>query len=276
MTTWNSEDPIFEEKISPFGWLLVLLRGFVLGTIVFGCLGILLLVRLIERPLCGLNRPVTPYITQFVCKAAFLVLQMPIRVEGKPMSHMGAAVANHSSWLDIFSLNASQRVYFISKAEVAKWPGIGWLARATGTVFINRKKAEAKLHQTMLEDRLNAGHRLMFFPEGTSTDGLQVIPFKSTLFAAFLTPELKNDVWIQPVTLIYTAPNGRDPKFYGWWGDMEFGHHLLKTLAAPKQGAVRIVYHAPVQVSDFSDRKSLAANLQATVADALVQPAMLD
>ncbi|WP_367998774.1 lysophospholipid acyltransferase family protein, partial [Photobacterium sanguinicancri] len=54
------------------------------------------------------------------------------------MKQHGAVVANHSSWLDIFALNARKRIYFVSKAEVAKWPGIGWLARATGTVFINR------------------------------------------------------------------------------------------------------------------------------------------
>ena len=67
------------------------------------------------------------------------------------MTAPGAIVANHSSWLDIFALNAAQRVYFVAKSEVAGWPGIGWLARATGTVFIARKGTEAKKQQEIFE-----------------------------------------------------------------------------------------------------------------------------
>ena len=95
-------------------------------------------------------------------------------------------VANHASWLDIFALNAPQRIYFVSKDEVRDWPGIGWLARATGTVFIARKSREAGVQARLFETRMAAGHRLLFFPEGTSTDGRRVLPFKTTLFAAFL------------------------------------------------------------------------------------------
>jgi lyso-ornithine lipid O-acyltransferase len=97
------------------------------------------------------------------------------------MQHKGALVANHASWLDIFTLNACDRIYFVSKSEVAGWPGIGWLARATGTVFINRQGREAQMQKLLFEARLRAGHRLLFFPEGTSTDGQRVLDFKSTL-----------------------------------------------------------------------------------------------
>ena len=84
----------------------------------------------------------------------------------------------------------------------------------------------------MFYARLLAGHKLLFFPEGTSTDGLRVLPFKSTLFAAFFEPELHHTMWIQPVSVVYYAPVGEEARFYGWWGDMEFAPHLLKTLAA--------------------------------------------
>ena len=116
-----------------------------------------------------------------------MILGIRLQVTGRPMAERGAVVANHASWLDIFVLNAVSRVYFVSKAEVAGWAGIGWLARATGTVFIARKGTEAKEQQALFEARLRAGHRLLFFPEGTSTDSLRVLPFKSTLFAAFYT-----------------------------------------------------------------------------------------
>ena len=251
--------PIHAPKPGLSGWLRVAVQGGALGLLTYGCLALLLLVRLVERPLCGQARPVTPFITQFVCRAAFVILGLPLTVRGTPMRQKGAVVANHSSWLDIFALNAVQRVYFVSKSEVAGWPGIGWLARATGTVFIARKGSEAKRQQALFEERLRMGHKLMFFPEGTSTDALRVLPFKSTLFAAFYTHGLDRVLHVQPVTVVYHAPPGEDPRFYGWWGEMDFAPHLLITLAARRQGRVEVIFHPEVPVDAFPDRKQLAA-----------------
>ena len=258
MSNWNPQMEPPHIPIGPLGWVLVGLRGLVLGAIVFGGLAVLLLLRVIERPLHGLHRPWTPWIVQSVCVSAFWVLGMRHRVEGARMTQRGAVVSNHASWLDIFALNACKRVYFVSKSEVARWPGIGRLARATGTVFINRAPREARAQQELFEARLLAGHKLLFFPEGTSTDGRRVLPFKSTLFQAFFTPDLVHELHIQPVTLVYRPPEGADLRFYGWWGDMEFGPHLLQTLAAARQGSVTVVYHAPLKVDDFDGRKALA------------------
>jgi 1-acyl-sn-glycerol-3-phosphate acyltransferase len=181
------------------------------------------------------------------------------------MAGRGAVVANHASWLDIFVLNAADRVYFVSKDEVSRWPGIGWLARATGTVFITRKGSEAKEQQAIFEARLRAGHRLLFFPEGTSTDGLRVLPFKSTLFAAFFMHGLNHVLCIQPATVIYHAPPGRDARFYGWWGDTGFAPHLLTVLAGRRRGRVEVVLHPPLPVESFPDRKALAQACEAAV-----------
>jgi hypothetical protein len=131
--TWHSEAPPPEARIGAAGWLRAVVRGVPLGLTVFGGLALLLLVRLVEAPLHGLHRPWTPWITQGVCRAAFSIMGIAHRVQGAQMRERGAVVANHASWLDIFALNAVKRVYFVSKAEVARWPGIGWLARATGT-----------------------------------------------------------------------------------------------------------------------------------------------
>jgi 1-acyl-sn-glycerol-3-phosphate acyltransferase len=220
------------------GWARALPRGLMLGGVTYGGLLALLALRLIEAPIHGQARPWTPRITRAVCRAAFPVLGIRYRVTGKPMQHIGAVVANHGSWLDIFALNACQQVYFVSKSEVARWPGIGWLARATGTVFIRRDPREAKAQQQVFEDRIRAGHHLLFFPEGTSTDARRVLPFKTTLFAAFYSHGLDKVMQIQPVTVVYRAPEGEDERFYGWWGDMGFGPHLLKVLRLA-QGAGR-------------------------------------
>lgn len=247
------------------GWCRVVVRGLVLSLLVFGGLGVLLIFRLAERPIFGNARPITPFITQSVCRLAFRVMGIGLRVHGTPMVQRGAVVANHGSWLDIFSLNAAQRVYFVSKAEVAGWPGIGWLARATGTLFIARKSADAKVQQTLFEARLRAGHRLLFFPEGTSTDTLRVLPFKPTLFAAFYTHGLEHVMHIQPACVIYHAPKGMDPRFYGWWSDMDFATHLKAMLASPRHGFVEVILLNPAAVDQFVDRKALSAHCEAVI-----------
>ena len=266
--SWNAVDPDELPPLKGADWLRVVARGLPLGIVTFGCLGLLLLVRLIEAPLFGSARPWTPRITMFVCRSAFVLLGMGHRVHGTAIRH-GAVVANHASWLDIFALNARQAVYFVSKSEVAGWPGIGWLARATGTVFINRRSGEARDQRGLLLQRLLAGHLLLFFPEGTSTDGRRVLPFKSTLFAAFYDEAVPKDFEVQPVTVLYHAPDGQSERFYGWWGDMDFGPHLLRTLAAPRNGSVEIWYHPPLKVADYPDRKAMAEAAGAIVRETL-------
>ncbi|MFB2595457.1 lysophospholipid acyltransferase family protein [Paracoccus sp. p4-l81] len=269
--TWQGAPVPSPVRPGVLGWLRVAIRAPILALVVFGGLALLLVLRLIERPLFGLHRPVTPWITVGVCRAALAILGIGWRVTGRPpMDHIGAIVSNHVSWLDIFALNAAQPIYFVSKAEVAAWPGIGWLARATGTVFIRREARDAKLQQQMFEDRLRAGHRLAFFPEGTSTDGLRVLPFKPTLFAAFYSHGLDRVMQVQPVTLIYRAPPGQPARFYGWWADMDFGSHLLKVMAAPRQGSIELRFARPLDVS-MGDRKTLARAAEQAVRDGLPQ-----
>ena len=141
---------------------------------------------------------------------------------------------------------------------MAGWPGIGWLARATGTLFINRRSTEARLQQSQFEERLRAGHLLLFFPEGTSTDTRRVLPFKSSLFAAFWTHGMEHVMQIQPTTVVYHPPESEDPRFYGWWGNMDFAPHLMQVLAARRQGRVEVIFHPPVAVAAFENRKVLA------------------
>lgn len=268
---WQGDEPPEAAPMTPAGWLRLGLRGTAMAAVHLLGLMLLLALRLIERPLFGESRPWTPYITQAVCRLSLVLMGLRYRVRGEPMRHIGAVVANHTGWMDIFTLNACQRVYFVSKAEVARWPFVGWLARATGTVFIRRDPREAKAQQAVFEARIRAGHHMLFFPEGTSSDGLQVLPFKTTLFAAFYSHGLDKVMQIQPVSVIYTAPKGEDARFYGWWRDMAFGTHLAQVLAAPRQGGAEVVFHPPLDVSAFASRKELAAAAEAAVREGLAQ-----
>jgi 1-acyl-sn-glycerol-3-phosphate acyltransferase len=220
-----------------------------------------LLLRLAEAPLYRSRRPWTPHLVRAVCRANLWCLGFGCRFTGPSAPAPAVIAANHSSWLDIFALNAGQTVTFVAKAEVAGWPGIGWLARATGTVFIRRDPAEAAAQVALLRDRLGAGGRIAFFPEGTSTDGQRVLPFKPALFAAFLdVPDLQ----VQPVTIRWQAPAGADPRVYGWWGNMDLGPHLLGVLARRDQGRLSVIRHAPIRPAE-GGRKALAAAAEAAV-----------
>ena len=269
MTTWrSSHGDLNIKEISFIGWIIVIIRVVPMFVVIFGGLLILLLLRIFEKPLFGHNRPITPFLNQAVCKISLRIMGINQHIFGRAMTNNGAVVANHSSWLDIFTLNATQQVYFVSKSEVAAWPGIGWLARGAGTVFIKRDRQQAKLQRDMLSSRLQMGHKLLFFPEGTSTDGRQVLPFKSTLFAALFEQNLKSDIYVQPVSVVYKAPKGCDDRFYGWWGDMAFDSHFLLTLSTWRQGRVEVIFSPPVAIADFSSRKDLSKHLQSQVSSA--------
>ncbi len=267
--TWTSDVPPPEMRISADGWLRVAWKGAAVGIVTFGCLLVLLILRQIERPLYLERRPWTPHITQFVCRAALRIIGLEHHHEGQPLQGHGAMVANHASWLDIFVLNAEARIYFVSKAEVAGWPGIGWLARATGTFFIKRDPAEARRQVAEMGRRLELGQKLLFFPEGTSTDGRRVLPFRTTLFQPLVAENREGDFEVQPVTVVYHAPAGADPRIYGWWGEMEFGSHLLQTLALPRQGRVEVIYHPPMRIVGSGGRKALAQSARRVIEDTL-------
>ncbi len=263
--TWHSEELPKYPEVGIAGRFRVAWRGALLLVVLLtGVVGTLLL-RLLERALHRASRPWTGWITVWVCRLSLLCLGLRVEIKGRPMEANGILVANHSSWLDIFVLNSVAPLYFVAKVEVASWPGIGWLARLTGTVFVRRDAREAGRQAALLEERILAGHRLLFFPEGTSTDGQRVLPFKPTLFAPVFSQHLREVTSVEPVTVAYEAPVGYDPRFYGWWGDMEFGPHFLHMLAAADRGRVTVTWHAPLRVSAHKDRKEIAKAAEAAV-----------
>lgn len=263
--TWDAEAVSPPLSLNRLGYLRAGLRGVAIVGLILAGLACLLPLRLVERAVVGPRRPLTPHVIRVVCRAVVRVMGLRYRIEGRPMRHPGAFVANHASWLDIFVLNAAMPVCFVAKSEVAGWPGIGLLARVTGTVFIARDRRETTAQLAGIRTRLAARDSLLFFPEGTSTDGRRVLPFRPTLFAAFLGDPLQDSLWVQPVTVAYAAPPGADPRAYGWWGGMDLAPHLLSTLATAPQGGVTVSFHPAVRVRDFADRKALAAATEATV-----------
>ena len=267
--TWDSDTPPPEFRIRPVGWALLVVRGLSIIAVMIVALVVNFLLRGIEYPFAAQSRPLSGQVPRVASRLSLRLLGIRFRVRGRPMKGAGAIVSNHSSWLDIFTLNAGTPVFFVAKAEVSGWAGINVLAKAAGTIFIERKSAEARRQQAMFEGRFAAGDRLLFFPEGTSSDGIRVLPFKTTLFAAFFADNVRDNVEIQPVTVVYHAPEGADPRYYGWWGDMSFGTDLIKSLATFPQGRAELIYHEPLVPAQFPDRKALAQACEAQVRQGL-------
>jgi len=196
------------------------------------------------------------------------IIGLRVRCEGAPPSadaHL--FVSNHVSYFDIIALGSVLPACFVAKSDVSGWPLFGALAKLSRTVFVERKAAGARNQIDHVGDRLDRDDRLIIFPEGTSTDGRRVLPFKSTLFAA----AEGRDVTIQPISIGYTrlngVPIGRALRpLLAWYGDMDLAPPLWAALSIGSAEVV-IRFHRPVAAKDFADRKALARHCQAQVAD---------
>lgn len=182
-------------------------------------------------------------------------------------------VCNHASYLDVPVLGGLLDARFVAKSEVARWPVIGALSMLQGTIFIERRPQGARCQPDELRRALRSGASLIVFPEGTSSDGNRVLPFKSTLFAAADAAVDGLEVKVQPVTIAYSRhrglPMGRRLRpYFAWYGDMTLVRHLWGCLGAGGAG-IDVIFHEPVRLSQFASRKELARHCQAQAARGL-------
>ncbi len=195
------------------------------------------------------------------------ILGLDIRTEGRPEDH-GATlyVANHVSYYDIIVLGALLPGRFVAKREVSGWPGFAQLAWLTRTIYIDRRSRGARSEIDQLRAVLGRGDRLIVFPEGTSSDGVRVLPFKSTLFASVAGAKVR----VQPVSVRYTrlgnCPISHvDRPLCAWYGDMDLMPHLWRALMQDRIG-VTIRFHPAIAADRIADRKKLARLARAPIA----------
>lgn len=171
-------------------------------------------------------------------------------------------IANHVSWLDIPVLGSALDASFVSKADVAHMPLLGRLARRTGTIFIVREDRHRVHHQAgEIEARLREGDSLILFPEGTTSDGRAVHPFRSSLFEA-----AQHAARIQPLAIAYVALDGAAFEDVGWVGSEPLGDNFARVIAMRIVARIRLMpAFAP---ASGESRKHLAARCHAAVAAA--------
>jgi 1-acyl-sn-glycerol-3-phosphate acyltransferase len=202
-------------------------------------------------------------ITQAWSRALLFIMGVRVDASGAPPHGAWVVVANHLSYLDILVIASRMRCRFVAKSEVADWPVIGIVSKVGGTLFVNRGRGRDLLDVgRRIQETLDAGVTVAFFPEGTSTRGLEVEPFH----AGLLAPAAKGGVPCLPVTLGYDSPDESVSPAWTicWWGEMTFAPHAWSLMKLRRIDATIRWAETPV-VND--DRKALARELHAQVSE---------
>lgn len=195
------------------------------------------------------------------------ILNIGIQLEGQQPARDESGclmVANHVSWLDIFVLNAIHPARFIAKSEVRSWPLIGWLCKRTGTIFIERAmRQDAASVNLRVGTLLKQGVSIGLFPEGTSTDGLQVGHFHSAL----IQPAIDAGVRLCPVAMRYQDAAGALSTAAAFTGDTTLARSIWRVLRCQHLNA--LLTFTPALDTANGNRRVLARAAQAAVAQAL-------
>jgi len=194
---------------------------------------------------------------QQTCKAIMAGAGIRWQIEGQAPTH-GLVVANHLSYLDVLILSAAMPCFFVAKMEIGGWPIFGKAARVGGTIFVDRSSlASAMTVAEQIGKRLKQPIPVLLFPEGTSTDGSQVLRFHSRL----IDPATAAGAPITTATIRYVLEDGTPERELCWYGDTYFATHLFKALSTPGFSA-HVRFGEP---KVYSDRRTAADRTHAEI-----------
>jgi 1-acyl-sn-glycerol-3-phosphate acyltransferase len=194
-------------------------------------------------------------------KAMAFALGMKITVEGRPPQAPFFLVSNHLSYVDIIAFASQLDCVFVSKSEVREWPVVGFLCRSMDIIFIDReRRADIPRVIALIEKAWQKRQGVIVFPEGTSSKGCGLLPFKPSL----LEPAVKAGLPVSYASLSYQTPPDEPPAYLSvcWWGDMTFAPHALALFRLSGFRA-KLVFGAQSFLEE--DRKVLAQKLRAAI-----------
>lgn len=230
---------IATRSVAILGWLLLCLAGYALAS--------------------ALRRR-NPWARRFLGGVARLV-GMRISVRGPVPQGRAFLIANHVSWMDILALAHVSGTAFVAHDGLAQ---IGWLKRLcelNGTIFIARSRRGTVRDQIgQIRDALDKRPILTIFPEGTTSDGVEILPFKSALLSA-LTP-IPPGVAVHPVRLYY----GRDARAIAWVGEEPGLRNYLRVAARREPVPLTVDFRPALTPAELADRKTIAAAAFAAIA----------
>lgn len=176
-------------------------------------------------------------------------------------------VANHITWSDIHALNGLVSLRFIAKSEIKNWPVFGYLVSRANTLFIDRnKRQDAKRTIEIAQKSLQAGDNLCFFPEGTTTDGTEIRPFKSSLIQAAILA----DATVWPVAIRYPNTDGSINTKIAYAGETTLIESMQQVLSQ-KQPIVELHFLAPISPAEYAamDRRELTLHIEGLIRNKL-------
>lgn len=193
-------------------------------------------------------------------KICLICSGIKVRIKGKkPGKEANFYISNHVSYLDIPLLATVVDGIFVAKSDVSKWPIIGTLAKLSRTLFVSRKAIDTLKERKEIARLLKNGEKIFLFPEGSSSNGKELLNFKPGLLSTALLPYTNSQMVIQPLSIIYgpcIEQTERDQ--YAWYGDMDLAPHVWNLLKSNIKQEVIIRFHPQTWPSSFQDRKTLA------------------
>jgi 1-acyl-sn-glycerol-3-phosphate acyltransferase len=236
-------------RIRPLGWALLGFRLLLMVLLLLVCAPLHLLWRLF-----GFGR----WWPRVFLSGIGLVAGLHLRIEGRP-ARGALLLSNHVSWLDIPALSHASGTAFVAHDGLAAFPFLKWLCEMNDTIFIARHRRASVADQVIqIRAAMAETGALTLFPEGTTSDGTGVIPFKSALLSA-LDP-LPAGVVVQPVALRY-----EDAARIAWVGDEHGLDNFKRILARLRSVRLTVRFLAPLAGSELADRKALAAAAQRAI-----------
>lgn len=227
------------------GWYRVLVRSLFILTLLIAFIPLHFIFRIFAY-----GSPFPMYFLRFSARAA----GAKVEKIGTPLRRDVFFVANHVSWLDILSLAGASGTAFVSKAELAQAPLVGWLASLNRTVFVKRENRMGVAEQiNQLREALADNWSITVFPEGTTTDGQSLLPFKTSMLRVLEPPPA--DVLVQPVMLDY----GEVAEWIGWIGQEGGVNNFKRVLARKGTFPLHLHFLEPFSPADYHGRKAIAA-----------------
>lgn len=196
-------------------------------------------------------------------KAVAIILGMKVVVKGTPPKAPFFLVSNHLSYVDVWVFYSQLNCTFIAKSEVKSWPIIGFILSSSGVIFVNReKRTDVKRVNEEVSKNLSEHQGIILFPEGTTSAGNDILPFKSSLFQFPAVEELP----VSSATLHYETPEGEKPAHSSvcWWDDTPFFKHIFY-LFVMKEFTATVTFSS--ETISHSNRKVLASSTEKIIKD---------
>ncbi len=242
-------------KAEPQAYLLCAMRLLCIGVTLIVILPLHLLWHVLKLP--------SPWAMMFM-RITSRVLGARVKVHGKPLRKDVFFVANHLSWHDIPILSGITGTAFVAQDGVRSWPIIGWLATLNRTIFISRAdKQNVTAQVAELRDAISENWSVTLFPEGTTSDGRGLLPFKQSLFATLAPPP--KPMMIQPVLIDF----GKDGPDIAWLGEETGGESAWRAFTRKGSYVVNVHFLEPFDPGALGDRKQVCALARARISSAL-------